>query len=717
LVHGAGRTPIHLGNPGGKLEELYEPVLVEDSDDVGRNPSSNTPLAEIAQARLDRRAVLRGFVSATVAAGVGGGTLTSKIALAAGEATPPTSLGFQSLPQVIAESHAIAPGYTAQVLIRWGDKLLPGAPEFDPMHQTGDAQAKQFGYNCDFLGYFPLPRGSDNPEHGLLHANHEYTSQELMFPGWTKLEAGPPAAEKAAAEARRKALGEGKDEAAAEKAAAAAGETARVEAIAEASLAAQTPEQTRVEMMAHNGSVIEVRKENGRWAVVPDSRYARRITLDTPMRISGPAAGHDRLKTGYDPTGTKVFGTINNCAGGKTPWGTVLMAEENFHGYFGGEPSAEAEAVNYKRYGVGSSPSYAWYRSVDHFNLGKEPHEPNRYGWMVEYDPYDPNSVPVKRTALGRGKREGATSIVNKDGRVVFYSGDDERFEYLYRFVTEGRYDPDNLEANRDLLDRGTLYVAKFDADKLTWLPLVHGQGKLTEENGFRSQADVLVETRRAADLVGATPMDRPEDVQPNPVNGRVYVMLTNNTRRKEVDAVNPRANNAHGQVAELVPPGGEGKDADHAADEFGWSLLLLGGNPQTADTGAKYHAQTQAWLSSPDNCAFDPQGRLWISTDQGGAQAKNAIPDGMFACDVAGDGRALLKFFFACPVGAEMCGPEFTPDSRTLFVAVQHPAEADGYVSTFEKPTTRWPDFKEGAPPRPSIVAITKDDGGPIGS
>jgi secreted PhoX family phosphatase len=699
------------------LDEAYEAVVIEDDDDIGSNRSSNQPLLELARTRMSRRTALKGFVT-TAAMGALGGTLTSKFALAA--AGGPSTLGFQSLEQVITENHAVAPGYSANVLIRWGDPVLAGAPDFDPVNQTADAQAKQFGYNCDFLAYFPLPRGSDNSEHGVLHVNHEYTAQELMFPGWAKLEAAEAARQAAAWAARQAALEAGQDAAAVEQAATAAAEEADVaSAIAKASLAVQTPEQSRIEMMAHNGSVIEVKKENGAWTVVPGSQYARRITLYTEMRVSGPAAGHERLKTNADPTGTKVFGTINNCAGGKTPWGTVMMAEENFHGYFGGQLAADsAETGNHKRYGVPSA-SYAWWRSQDRFDLGKEPNEPNRYGWMVEYDPYDPNSLPVKRTALGRAKHEGATSFVNKDGRVVLYSGDDERFEYLYRFVTEGTFDPDNLEANRDLLDQGTLSVAKFDESKVTWLPLVHGEGPLTAENGFNSQADVVIEARRAADLLGATPMDRPEDVEPNPVNGRVYVMLTNNTRRKaeQVDAVNPRTENAHGQVVELIPPGGAGKDADHTADQFDWDFLLIAGDPKKEGSGAKYHPDTEAWLSSPDNCAFDNQGRIWISTDQGGAQAKNAIPDGMFACDFEGDGRAYVKFFFACPIGGEMCGPEFTPDGRTLFVAVQHPAEADAFASTYEKPTTRWPDFADGVPPRPSLVVITKDDGGPIGS
>ena len=649
----------------------YAAPSYEESEDIPTNPLTAPTLGDVIAARAGRRDVLKGMtaVAAVTALAAPLSTLATRAARAA-----TSSLTFAEAPHTITETHQTAPGYEANVLIRWGDKLFADSPEWDPNNLSAEAQAKQFGYNNDYLAYFPLPLGSDNSEHGLLHSNHEYTNPELMFANWSK-------------------------------------ET-------------QTAAQTRVEMMAHNGSVIEVKKDGGKWHVVENSKYARRITLDTEMRISGPAAGHDRMKTGYDPSGTRVFGTINNCAGGKTPWGTVLMAEENFDGYFGGgDPESAPEARNYMRYGVSAEPSWPpgvvnWHKTVARFDIGKEPNESNRYGWVVEYDPYDPNSTPVKRTALGRFKHEGATSIVNKDGRVVFYSGDDQRFDYLYRFITKGTYDPDNRAVNRDLLDQGTLYVAKFSDDgTMEWLPLVFGEGPLTPENDFNSQADVLIETRIAADLLGATPMDRPEDVEPNPVNGRVYVMLTNNSKRTpgQVDAVNPRAENLHGQILELTPPGGSGADADHVALNYTWELLVIAGNPNEESSGTKYHPDMSdaGWFSSPDNCAFDNAGRLWISTDQGSGQRKNQIPDGIYATDLEGEARGLTRFFFATPADAEMCGPEFTPDNTTLFVAVQHPAEG----STFEDPSTRWPDFQDGMPPRPSVVAITKLDGGVIGT
>lgn len=660
------------------MSDRHDPVSrasFPKDDDAPVNPSQETPLAQLIERRLSRRTALAGL------AGVGATTALAafwpRAAFAAG-GTGVSTLTFQQAEHAIRDDHHVAPGYTARVLIRWGDKVLEGAPPFDPAHLTAAAQAKQFGYNNDFIAYLPLPAGSKNSDHGLLSVNHEYTNSELMWPGLTA-----------------------KDKA-----------------------ATMTQEQVEVELAAHGLSVIEIAKTDGEWRVVDASAFARRITLATPIKISGPAAGHVRMKTAADPSGTLVLGTLNNCAGGETPWGTILTAEENVDYYFGGDPKATPEARNHARLGLKGRPRYAWSRFHDRFDVAKEPNEPNRFGWIVEIDPYDSRSVPVKRTALGRFKHEGAATALIPDGRIAVYSGDDQRFEYLYKFVTDGKYDPRSRAANRDLLDSGTLYVARFYVDgTLEWAPLVFGQGPLIPENGFMSQADVLIETRRAADLLGATPMDRPEDAEASPVTGRVYLALTNNTQRRpdRVNAANPRAPNRFGHIIEIVPPGTEGAgatavQADHGATMATWNFFLLAGNPKVPDHGARYHpavATEGAWLAAPDNVAFDPKGRLWISTDQGAAQRTNNIPDGMYACDVEGPGRALTKLFYACPRGAEMCGPCFTPDGQTLFVAVQHPGEG----STFEAPSTRWPDFMEGVPPRPAVVAITKEDGGEIGS
>ena len=653
----------------------------ESLEDLSLNPSAEATLGDIIGQRFSRRELLRGALGVAALGTLGAlPKLSGARAADAPAESAQVPFGFKEITHGVDGTHHVASGYDADVLIRWGDAVLSGAPAFDPHSQSAAAQLKQFGYNNDYIGYVPLPFGSENPEHGLLCVNHEYTDEELMFPG----------------------LG-----------------------IHDTAYSKASREIVDIEMACHGGSIIEVRKSGGKWRVVQDSRYARRISaLDTRMRLSGPAAGHARLKTAADPTGSRVIGTINNCAGGITPWGTYLMAEENFHNYFLGNLDGNPEQASYRRYGI-PGRRYAWGRYHERFDLDREPNAANLYGWVVEVDPLDPDSVPVKRTALGRFKHEGAESIVNKDGRLVVYSGDDQRFEFLYKFVSEDPVDLRDRAANRDLLDRGTLYAAKFNADgSLDWLPLVQGHDRLTAGNGFASQADVVVEARRAATLLGATPMDRPEDVEPNRVNGRVYVMLTNNYKRNPdaVDPANPRAANLWGHVLELSAP-----DGDHAATHGRWEILVKAGDPADSAVAALWNPATSehGWFACPDNCAVDPAGRLWVSTDQGGNWNRaSGSADGVWALETEGAGRATGKMFFRVPVGAEMCGPCFTPDGKTLFVAVQHPA-SDGtrdYAgfersSTYEDPATRWPDFRDGVPPRPSVVVITKQDGGVIGS
>jgi secreted PhoX family phosphatase len=461
--------------------------------------------------------------------------------------------------------------------------------------------------------------------------------------------------------------------------------------------------------------VIEIERADGKWRVVPGSKFARRITASTPMEITGPAAGHDLMKTGADPSGTKVLGMLNNCAGGITPWGTWLTCEENFNFYFSGNVAAQASplAEAYARYGV-PEDYYPWGRLDARFDIAREPNESHRFGWVVEIDPFDPTSVPKKRTALGRFKHEGAGNVVNLDGRFVVYQGDDQRFDYVYKFVSAGKVDVTDKAANRDLLDSGTLYVARFDADgRGEWLPLVAGDPKLS---AFADQGSILIHARFAADALGATKMDRPEDIDVNEKTGRVYLMLTNNSKRRteDLNAANPRAENRFGHIIEMLPDGG-----DHAATGFAWNILVKCGDPAIAEVGATFNAatSTDGWFGMPDNCAIDADGRLWVATDGNNAKVTGRT-DGLFALETDGALRGTSRLFFRCPSGAELCGPCFTPDLETLFVAVQHPGESEDekVPATAENPTTRWPDFKDGMPPRPSIIAITRKGGGKIG-
>jgi uncharacterized protein len=644
--------------------------LREEAEDVGRNSSSNMTMGDIINRRFSRRGFLQGSLAVSAIAA----TVSPLAMIIADEARAEgaATFDFTEIAAGVDEKHHVAEGYNANVLLRWGDKIFADSPDFDPMKQTAASQARQFGYNNDYVGFIPL---DGKPDHGLLVVNHEYTNAELMFPNWATIGKD----------------GEGKDK---------------------VNMGEFTKELVDIEMAAHGGTVIEIKRDNGKWAPVLDGKMNRRITLETEMMMTGPVAGNARVKTNADPTGTKVLGTVNNCAGGVTPWGTWLMAEENFNGYFLGDmPDTHPEAANYKRYGVPSA-NYNWGKFHDRFDVVKEQNEANRFGWVVEVDPMDPNSVPKKRTALGRMKHEGAESVVNKDGRVVFYCGDDERFDYVYKFVTNGKFDPANRAANANLLDDGILYVAKFSEDgTMEWLPLVHGQGGLTAENGFADQAAVLIEARRAGDTLGATKMDRPEDVQPNAKTGKVYCMLTNNTKRKagEENAANPRADNAFGHIIEISET-----DGDFASTKSKWEVLLKCGDPSVAEVGASFSTATtkNGWFGMPDNCAIDADGRLWVATDGNDAK-KTGRTDGLWAIETEGAMRGTSKLFFRVPVGAEMCGPVFNPTGDTLFLAVQHPG--DEGLATFEKPATKWPDFAENLPVRPAVVVVTKQAGGKI--
>ncbi|OSZ61449.1 phosphatase [Streptomyces pharetrae CZA14] len=649
------------------------------------NTTTNPYVGDVIATALSRRSVMRAaaVVTATAAVGAAGVAAASPEASAATGRKPSAGKGarglrFSPVAPNTNDAVTVPEGYGQNVVIRWGEPILRGAPAFDPEKQSARAQAGQFGYNNDFLALLPLPgeRGRQ-----ILVANHEYTDEVLMFRGYDPEN--------------------------------------------------PTREQVEIAWAAHGLSavVVEGERRTGKLVAVPRHPLNRRVTATTEFRLTGPAAGSDLLKTSADPSGTKVLGTLNNCSGGTTPWGTTLHGEENFNQYF-----ANASRATDKRYGLGGGATERkWERFDKRFDVAQEPNEPHRFGYVVELDPYDPSSTPRKHTALGRFKHEGATVRLTEDGRPVVYSGDDERFDYFYKFVGSKRMKKGSSRAVREhnlsLLDEGTLYVARLTGDSPSieidgtgklpadgefdgsgeWIPLATAtaDGAVSHVEGMTAE-EVFVFTRLAGDKVGATKMDRPEDIEPNPHTGKVYVALTNNSNRGKAgyagaDEANPRNLNKHGQVLELT-------ERWNRADSrrFAWSLFLVAGDPNDPATYfAGFPKDQVSPISCPDNVAFDPHGNLWISTD--GNQLGSH--DGLFGVATRGARRGELKQFATMPNGAETCGPVI--QDRRVLVAVQHPGEIDG--ASVEKPASAWPDGP-GKIVRPSVVAVWRKDGGDIG-
>lgn len=651
------------------------------------NTSTNNYFRDIADAALTRRAAL-GLGGVAAGAVVVGASLANAPQAAAdfgGHGKGGGKLNFKAIAPVprTVDGVTVPAGYDSHVIIRWGDPIFNDAPEFDAFNQSAKAQAKQFGYNADYLN---IIADQGNSRRGVLVANHEYTNEEMMF---------------------------------------------------DAAWAAENADEVRrIAIQAHGMGIVEVRRDKAGepWNYVKGGARNRRITGTTPFAIDGPAAGSALLKTVADPTGKLALGTFNNCAGGTTPWGTVLSGEENFNQYFQGTGSATDA-----RYGIGSGPTErGWELTDPRFsaqNAGYE-NEINRFGWVVEIDPQDPTSTPVKHTALGRFKHEGANIRVAADGRVVAYSGDDERFDYVYKFISKNKISKDR-EANKKLLSEGDLFVAQFTGDSP--VSEIDGSGKLPSDGAFdgsgkwialtkdgksmvpgMSIEEVLVYTRLAADKMGATKMDRPEDVEPSPVTGKLYIALTNNTDRGKVgkkagaDEANPRAGltsataNRDGHVIELTETKNEA-----TALTFNWNILLLCGDPAKPASQlyfAGYPADKVSPISCPDNLAFDSKGTLWISTD--GQPGTIGYSDALHKVTLTGAERGKVEQFLAVPVGAETCGPLIHDRDNSVFISVQHPGEG----GTFAVPTSFFPDYvatpaqaKKGqfSGPRPSVVQV----------
>nr|WP_217807773.1 PhoX family phosphatase [Oceanibacterium hippocampi] len=623
----------------------------DEFDDANKPPAAEPAFNAIAERLLNRRGFLAGSAAIGASALVlGAGCLTSSRALAAGAGN---WLDFTPIAANGEDTITLPDGFDWQLLVSWGDPMWAKGVAFDDATRgTAASQALAFGDNNDGMALFT------DVGRSILAVNNEYVNNAIIFGNRAS---GTP----------------------------------------------ETDDDVRKGKNGHGVSVIEIARQDGKWRMVADSPVNRRITPDTPMAITGPARGHDLLKTQADPTGTVALGTWNNCGNGRTPWGTYLTCEENFNGYFSSSDPDNKPSAELARYGVGNKDwGYGWARTDERFDISKHPNEPNRAGYVVEIDPLDPASTPRKRTALGRFKHENAELVIARNGKVVVYLGDDERGEFLYRFVSAGIYTEGS--DNRDLLEDGSLHVAKFSDDgRGEWLELT------PQATGMASRADICVHTRQAASAVGATTMDRPEWVAANPHKAEAYCCLTNNKNRGQkpnaggdatpVSGPNPREANLFGQIVRWRPDGG-----DHAARGFDWDLYVVAGNPAVHDDARRgsSNVTTENMFNSPDGLIFDSRGGLWIQTDGNYSNDKDFAGQGNNQMLLGNPETGEIRRFLVGPKQCEVTGIAWSADQSTMFVGIQHPGE---------KGDSHFPGGGN-AVPRSSIIAITRKDQGPMG-
>jgi secreted PhoX family phosphatase len=727
------------------------------TNDATLNPSSNDSIHSVIE-RVDvsRRRFVQTGIGAAALSTAGGLTLGGLVqSVEAHAAYGHPGIQFTGIPASlapVADRVTVPYGYTAELFVAWGDAIMAGGAAFrGDAGETAADQQRQFGAHCDGMHFFPFGdhRDTDKSDAGLLCVNNEYTHEEILhFDGQ---------------------VGSG-----------------------------YSLDKTRKSQAAHGVSIVEARRiddrrdhgqhkdSSGRWIVNRRSSYSRRITANTPVRIAGPAAGHALLQTkaftitalSTTPTGATTdgysgYGTINNCAHGITPWGTYLTCEENWNGNFGGTQAVDTSLTTEvgrmnRRYGVSAAGfGYRWHETDPRFDVSTNPNEPHHFGWVVEIDPFDPHSKPVKRTALGRFKHESAQYVVDDELRLAIYMGDDERNEYIYKFVCADRFDERKAHRNRDMLDRGTLYVARFDSDLTgVWIALLPGtvgvngvalrdNPNFAGANDAEVQAKILIKTRMAGDAVGATMMDRPEWTGARPRSRgfreiEVYCTLTNNNRRgtspvslnaadgsssagsarPPVDEANPREDNIYGNIIRWREAG-----RSVAATKFSWDLFVQAGDSATTKTAKPTNDYKGNIVDSPDGSAdygapdglwFDPWGRLWVQTDQVGDGSGDWVHIGANSLVCADPATGATRRFLTGPNRCEVTGITMTPDGRTLFVGIQHPGEDSSAANPTQYsswPQSQWSTASDGftvlpaGRPRSGVVVITKDDGGIIGT